>query len=244
MRKFGVYVEDREVFDWFRRGAGDRRCVEAQVMDFADDVAYSVHDLEDGIVAGRIQLGVLDSAEERSGVWRTARAWYLPDADDAALDATLERFRAVVAWPGSPYDGSRRQLASLKNFTSDVIGVFCGAVQAATREGYGDGPLVRHDADLVIPESTRLEIGVLKSIAAHYVMQAESRVGLMVRQRDLLAELHAALVEDPTALDAQFRADLGAATDDSGRSRVVVDQIASLTDASAVAWHRALCRAG
>jgi dGTPase len=242
--KFGVYEDDQPVFAWLRKGVdGPRRCIEAQVMDFADDVAYSVHDLEDGVVAGRIDLTVLGDRAERTDVWRTARSWYLPDATDDALDEAFARVRAVASWPESSYDGSRRQLAALKNLTSDLIGIFCGHVQRATAERFGDRPLVRHAADLVVPEGTRLEIGVLKAIAAHYVMQAEGRVELMGRQRELLQELHDALTAGaPDTLDPQFRADHEAADDDATRARVVIDQIASLTDASAVAWHARLCR--
>ncbi|WP_395692881.1 deoxyguanosinetriphosphate triphosphohydrolase [Nocardioides sp.] len=235
--KFGVYDDDRPVFDWMRRGAdGTRRCLEAQVMDLADDVAYSVHDVEDGVVAGRVDLIRVDQA----AVWQTVRDWYLPDADDEVLDKTLARLRTVGGWPEAPYDGSRRSLAALKNLTSDLIGRFCGAVQHATFEA-GDGPFVRYAADLVVPEQTRLEIAVLKGIAAHYVMRADDRVALMERQRELLAELVAVLVErGPDALERPFADDWAAAPDDAARLRVVVDQVASLTDGSAVARHAAL----
>ncbi|MCW2756895.1 MAG: dgt [Nocardioidaceae bacterium] len=238
--KFGVYDDDLEVFGWLREGVdGARRCVEAQVMDVADDVAYSVHDLEDGVVAGRIDLGRLDHPTERLEVWETVRAWYLPGADDAALDAAYARVRAVETWPEAPYDGSRSGFARLKNLTSDLIGIFCGSVQDATRERHGPGPLVRHDADLVVPDGTATEVAVLKGVAAHYVMMAADRLAIMDRQASLLAELFAALRDgSPELLDPQFRTDLEAAGSDSDRTRVLLDQIASLTDASAVDRHR------
>jgi dGTPase len=235
--KFGVYDDDRPVFDWMRRGAdGTRQCLEAQVMDLADDVAYSVHDIEDGIVADRIDLVKLDEA----AVWETVRDWYLPDAGDDVLDETLAGLRRQASWPDSPYDGSRRSLAALKNLTSDLIGRFCGAVQRATFAA-SDGPFVRYAGDLVVPEQSRLEIAVLKGIAAHYVMRADDRVAAMARQRELLVELVAVLAHrGPDALDRPFADDWAAAPDDAARLRVVIDQVASLTDASAVAWHRTL----
>jgi dGTPase len=240
--KFGVYDDDLPAFTWLRAGVdGDRRCLEAQVMDFADDVAYCVHDLEDGVVGGRIDLSVLDSPIELSGVWDTVRDWYLPDADDDALADALDRLRAVGTWPGTSYDGSRRGLALLKNLTSDLIGVFCGHVHTATRARYGDEPLVRHRADLVVPDGTVHEIAVLKGIAAHYVMRSQERAGIMETQRQLVAELFAALVtSEGRALDPTFREDFDRADGDVARTRVVVDQVASLTDASAVAWHERL----
>ena len=92
-----------------------------------------------------------------------------------------------------------------------------------------------------MPEQSRLEMAVLKGVAARYVMQADDRVAVMVRQRELLAELVALLAHrGPTALERPFADDWAAATDDSARLRVVIDQVASLTDASAVAWHERL----
>lgn len=244
--KFGVYDDDRPVFDWLRAPIeGPRRCIEAQVMDFADDVAYSVHDLEDGIVGGHIDLAVLDSSSELSGVWDTVRDWYLPGVEDAALVEALRRLRSVGGWLDQPYAGTRSALASLKNLTSDLIGVFCGSVHSATRAEFGPDPLVRHQADLVVPTETEYEIAVLKGIAAHYVMRSAQRIDLMARQRALIDELFEALVaSDGAALDPTLAADYAEAEDDRGRTRVVIDQIASLTDASAVAWHRRLTNAG
>ena len=234
VRKFGVYDDDLPVFAWMREGVGGRRrCVEAQVMDLADDVAYSVHDIEDGVVAGRIDLTRLDPP----AVWETVRDWYLPDATDDRLDEVLAGLRDQASWPRAPYDATRRSLAALKNLTSDLIGRFCGAAQAATFASGGE-PFVRHRADLVVPELTRLEMAVLKGIAAHYVMRADDRLAAMSRQRELLAELVAGLAErGPDGLDPLFADDWRAAPDDTARLRVVVDQVASLTDASAVARH-------
>jgi dGTPase len=241
-RKFGVYDDDRPVFDWVRDGVvGPRRCVEAQVMDLADDVAYSVHDLEDGVVAGKVDLSWLDDVGVRAEVWQTVRDWYLPDVQDAEMDDALATVRRVESWPRTPYDGSRGALAALKDLTSDLIGMFCWQVRDATREVSGDRPLVRYAADLVVPRSTVLAVSALKGVAAHFVMRAEERVSVLQRQREVVTELVSQLWRrGPAELMPALRADFEAAGSDGARLRVVVDQVASLTDSSAVAWHARL----
>ena len=100
---------------------------------------------------------------------------------------------------------------------------------------------MRYAADLVVPRETRLEIAVLKGIAARYVMRADDRVALMgSSSAALLAELVGLLADrGPRRAGPALRRRLGRRADDAARLRVVVDQVASLTDASAVAQHPA-----
>jgi dGTPase len=242
-RKFGVYEDDLPVFGWLRAGAPDRQgCLEAQVMDLADDIAYSVHDVEDAVVAGRLDLPALGGGADPTGVWAAVLDWYLPGADEAVLAAALKRLASLPEWPDRPYDGSRAAMAQLKGLTSALIGRFCDAAQAETRARHGDGRLTRYAASLVVPDATWTEIAVLKGMAAHFVMRAEGRRELLARQRQLVRELVDALEQSPQALEPVFHDDHAVAEDDAGRLRVVIDQVASLTDASAVAWHARLCR--
>ncbi|HEU5033135.1 MAG TPA: deoxyguanosinetriphosphate triphosphohydrolase, partial [Mycobacteriales bacterium] len=168
--KFGYYADDRSVFDWMRADApAGRRCVEAQVMDWADDVAYSVHDLEDGIHAGHVDVTVLGDRSERAALVQLAQQSYsAAGADDLA--AAAERLAALPFWPRG-FDGTVSALAALKRMTSELIGRFTAAATAATREAHGAVPLTRYRADLVVPAAARDECAILKAVAARYVMQ-------------------------------------------------------------------------
>ncbi|MFC0622767.1 deoxyguanosinetriphosphate triphosphohydrolase [Kribbella deserti] len=242
-RKFGVYDDDAEVFGWLRDGVthAERRCLEAQVMDFADDVAYSVHDVEDGIVAHSIDLGRV--GQDPAPYWQTVRRFYLPEASDDELDEAWHRLSSTTYWPSGPFDDSRRALGGLKDLTSQLIGRFCTAAEQATRVTFGRGRLIRYEADLVVPDGIATEIGVLKGVGMWHAFHSPERQGRHARQRELLGELVAALWKSaPRDLDPAFAADFVRAVDDAARLRVVIDQVASLTDPSAVEWHSRLPR--
>ncbi|MFG2311246.1 deoxyguanosinetriphosphate triphosphohydrolase [Streptomyces sp. NPDC048566] len=237
--KFGVYEDDRPVFDWIRRGApAGRTCFEAQVMDWSDDVAYSVHDVEDGLHAGHIDPASLTSGPEREEIFAVAVGRYVPrDTDPAELAEALDRLLAQQWWPHR-YDGSAVAQARLKDATSQLIGRFCLAAEGATRARYGSGRLTRYAAELVVPDTARHECAVLKAVADRFVMQRAEQARLRADQRIVVAELADALTaRAPEALDPQFRALFEHASDDRARKRVIVDQIASLTDASARSLH-------
>jgi dGTPase len=237
--KFGVYDEDVTVFGWFRTGAPtDVRCLEAQVMDWSDDVAYSVHDVEDAIASGWFDPRMLWSATEMASVLDVAGRTYAPDLDRDELGTALERLLASGAIPGA-YDGSRVALAQLKDMTSRLIGHFVRVVEDATRDRHGPGPLTRFGADLVIPDDTRAECAVLKAVANHFVMTTDARLAAMAEQREVVRALFEAYAAEPEArLDGDLRADFVAAGGDDERLRVLVDQVAALTDVRAFALHR------
>ena len=236
-RKYGVYDDDRDVFGWLREGAPDgRRCLEAQVMDWSDDIAYSVHDLEDAIHAGHLGLAVLQDPTERAALTQLA-ATRMPGSTPDDFAAALDRLTTLSFWPRS-YDATHRSLAALKNTTSQLIGRFCEAAEDATRSQFGDTPLHGYDADLIVPRGARLEVEALKAVTARYVMESEPATTRYAQQRDVVRELVEVLRERaPAGLDPIAREAWQAAGDDAGRLRAIIDHVASLTDPSAIASH-------
>ena len=113
----------------------------------------------------------------------------------------------------------------------------------ATHSRFGTDPMRRYDADLVVPRTVRVQCALLKGMALRYVMRRRGAEDRYERQRVILTELVAALTRAPEKLDPLFRPLYAGAADDAAALRVVIDQVASLTDHAAVAWHRSLVAA-
>lgn len=244
-RKFGVYDDDIEVYEWLRKGAPEgKKCMESQIMDLADDISYSVHDVEDAIAGGTLDLAGLRADEERERVVNLALQWYGHNLTADDLRAALDRL-STAKLLSTDFDGSRRSLAVLKDTTSQLIGRFASAAETATREVYGDGPLTRYSADLIVPEETHAEILALKGLAVAYVMEPREHTRNYIDQRKIIEDLVRALeFRGAEALEPAFRGDWHVAKDEAARLRVVIDQVASLTDVSVLRWHERFVETG
>ncbi len=238
-RKFGVYDDDVEVFEWMRTGAPvNKKCIEAQIMDWSDDCAYSVHDLEDAIFAKQISVKNFDSDFE--DIYTVMARDYGSDATaQEAIDAH-KRLSALSAWPHY-YDGTHRSLARLKDSTSQLIGRFVLAAEIETRKVHGDGPLSRYSADLEIPRDQIIEVDFLKAIAGHYLINAAHSQDRYAKQQIIVSEIVEMLSANAAhELDSYFLKSWNEAGDETARMRVIIDQVAALTDPGAYALHARL----
>lgn len=238
--KYSCYADDLDILTWIRDGAPDgRQCLEAQIMDWSDDVAYSVHDVEDGIVSGRISMNVLwDLVELATLAEKGARAF--GGDPEELLDAADRLRRMPPVARAADFHGTLQDLAALKGLTSELVSRFVTASVTATRESHlnlsseGDQrvPLGRYAADLVIPAEVKAEVVLLKSLAVLYVMDEHRHLADQERQRDRIFRVTNYLAQGaPGSLDLLFRPWWEAATTDAAKMRVVIDQVASLTEA-------------
>jgi dGTPase len=207
-------------------------------MDWSDDCAYSVHDLEDAIFVN--QISVKNFEKDLADIYKVMKSDYGSDAtEQEAIDAH-KRLATLSAWPHY-YDGTLRSLARLKDSTSQLIGRFVLAAEVETRRVHGDGSLSRYSADLEIPREQVVEVDFLKAIAGHYLINAAHSQDRYAKQQIIISELVEMLTAcAPQELDSIFIKAWNEAADESARMRVIIDQVAALTDPGAYVLHTRL----
>jgi dGTPase len=231
--KFGFYEEDKEIFDWVRLNAKSQTKVfEAQVMDIADDIAYSVHDIEDAIYGQHFSPLALDSEPEFKEVVKLAATEYATEIDEDNLNNALNSLIKQSWWVKS-FTATQVDMAALKNMTSHLIGKFTEEIEQATKAGNKAENFTRYHANLIVPLETKAQIAVLKAVVNLFVMQRKGAAENYAKEQDLILNIVEGLQNNPQKLDPQFKHQFDNAGSSKEAKRAVIDQVASLTDSSA-----------
>ena len=231
--KFGFYEEDKEIFDWVRLNAKSQTKVfEAQVMDIADDIAYSVHDIEDAIYGQHFSPLALDSEPEFKEVVKLAATEYAPEINEDSLNKALNSLIKQSWWVKS-FTATQVDMAALKNMTSHLIGKFTEEIEQATKAGNKAENFTRYNANLIVPLETKAQIAVLKAVVNLFVMQRKGAAENYAKEQDLILNIVDGLQNNPQKLDPQFKHQFENAGSSKEAKRAVIDQVASLTDSSA-----------
>jgi dGTPase len=189
--KWGAYTTEQDCFDWTRKGQkAQQRSPEAEIMDWADDITYALHDLVDFYCAGLIPIHSLADREQNSGLQQ--REW------DQFFDSTCDRStkinsarkaheealeEALSIFPiNSQYVGSQKQAKDLWNFTSLLIARFIGAFELIDPESNG-GECARIDNGI------RRQTDILQELTWHYVIKRSDLVTVQHGQRRIVTEL-------------------------------------------------------
>ena len=238
--KWGAYESEREFFRWARssRDTSDhRKTAEAEIMDWADDVTYAVHDMSDFFRAGLIPLDRLASTRDESERRRFFDEVFKRDGTKLTRDfsraALEERFTAkVTLFPfDEPYTGTSEHRARLRQQSSGLIGTYVAALQVHE-------PKTESERTVIIDPEARKEVAMLKQLTWHYVILNPALATQQHGQRRLVQALfkvlrHAARKGDSTIFPFAIRDELSKGPTSEGITRIVVDYIASMTERQA-----------
>jgi dGTPase len=246
--KWGYYQVDKVDFKFAREGLNHTfKTAEAEIMDWADDIAYSVHDLEDFHRCGAIpwaRIFPLDSDREpldlEQIIANVKEKWFNhPPNADARLREAHERLKKVITTVGSslilePYEGTTAQRQRIRTLTSMLIGRYLPAIRLTSETDHKANGL-----SVDIDSKKRDEVRFLKQVARDYIITSTALAGQQRGQKRILQDLFFDFYEDissgkPSYLPKRF---IDMIDSEASPVRCTADCIASLTENEAYALH-------
>ena len=236
LHKFGVYddSDDLECFHWLWDGDTSRaqRTIATEIMEAADDIAYAVHDIEDGTWARLIPIDQIVQLEpwaiERVAAMAERRNPGMFDDPDREVEDELRALfgpLATKAWARGPFDRSRASEGGLKSF--------CSALTDDLLRSVTDGGTL-HWADNA---HVQRRIAVLKAIIWVWLIEPPELVTRRHGQRRIIRELVDGYLDEPRMLPYQDEWHRIDRDDQQACVRFVTDHVASMTDAYAYHVH-------
>jgi len=241
----GAYESEKKDFEFaIELTPGKQlRTIEAELMDWADDVTYSVHDIEDFYRADRMPLHLLANSKEaternlffeniferRETVASFSRRTDLQEAFTSVMVANFPMENA--------YFGAGQQRAALRMLSSNLIGRYIGAITLK---------VVNNRCRLQIDPERKDEVTMLKELVWTYVIEAPALASQQFGQRRIIRDLFEIFAEASMRLEDQkifpafYRERLREASNEAEKKRICVDLIAGMTENQAVNIHRRL----
>lgn len=242
LHKWGAYKSELKDFEFGRKVCPPQKLVrspEAVLMDWADDVTYSVHDLEDFFRAGRIPVHLLARTSESLERQHFFDDVYRRRAGDkdfpkrAVMEEAFENILGIFWRIYEPYSGTREHRSRLRYFTSQLIHRYVNGVQIDTEKKSVE----------INPEYEK-EVTILKELTWTYVIEAPGQSLQREGQRTVIKRLFE-VYSDAAASEKMwsifppyYREELRNSTSAAGKKRTVVDLIAGMTEPQVVEAYR------
>jgi dGTPase len=254
-RKWGYYEEDAESFE-FARSFSEKdtdqtvpeESIEAWLMEWADDLTYAVHDVDDFFRAGLIPLDRLadPQGDELKYFQQLLQDAY--DADPRGFPSPgVERIHAAAAnaiageGPTAPYRFTRSSRRDMRSFGSALITRYLSAFTIHDDPGSGK-------IKLKIDDDADTQVEALKMLVRVYVIRRPGLGVVQHGQQRLIRDLFNFYFDASPKVDgdrrlfppgAKERLD-NLADEPAPRARVVLDLISGLTEDAAIQLHHRL----
>lgn len=248
-RKWGVYPTERPEFEWARNVSGlprEIRSVEAELMDWADDIAYSVFDVDDFYRGGLIPLHQLFSD-------RTERDRFLAGATERLTrwkkDATAitDAFRELMnSFPPvslkGDFQGTTEQRAFLREWTSKLVARYVNGIKLRV-------PVTAAERCVEISPDLKNEVESLKQLVWHYVIENQRLLTQQHGERTVIRTLFTLFREKAEKGDVDMFAEpyrqelkksIAAGQLKQDHIRIVIDMISGMTENQALRLHHRL----
>jgi dGTPase len=249
-KKWSAYETEAEELTFARKYYdGEQKSAEAEIMDWADDIAYAVYDLEDFWRVGIIPLGTIIRSDKNLEKFLkgTTPLWW--DGEGAPTQQDFEQWEErmqqllehVPLEMHEPYTATHAQRAATRNWASKMVGRYVRL----------EAPITLHEPTTEDPRFVRIEpraqqeITFLKALTRHYVFEdpalAAQQRGHRLVVRHLFTELFEIVSSGETgAIPSRWRDDLKTAHDHNDKVRLVADMVAGMTEQEAMDMYRRL----